>query len=112
MDRINLATQGQIPGYLIKGLTRHQKVFRPADWAERLTGVITLFVGVRRPGLHIATTELAMPVVAAGLKCLFVSEELREICPDAFSFVMGFAANNELLMSGQTAPLIAVGSPD
>ena len=112
MDRIHLATHGQIPGYLIKGLTRHPQVFRPADWGERLTGVITLFVGVRRPGLHIASTELAMPVVAAGLKCLFVSEEPREICPDASSFVMGFAADNALLISGQTAPLLAVSLPD
>jgi len=113
MDRIDLATQGQIPGYLIRGVTRRQKVFRPGDWAERLKGVITLFVGERRPGLHVASTRLAMPVVvSAGIKCLFVSDELRLICPDAFEFAMGFATDNELFVSGHNAPLIAVVSQD
>jgi len=112
MDRIELATQGRIPGYLIRGVTQRQKVFRPGDWADRLKGVIKLFVGERRPGLHVASTRLAMPVVSAGIKCLFVSEELRLICPDAFEFVMGFAKDNELLVSGHDAPLIAVVPTD
>ncbi|WP_179400968.1 DUF3579 domain-containing protein [Burkholderia guangdongensis] len=108
MDRINLTTQGQISGYLIKGITHRQKVFRPGDWGERLMGVITLFVGERRPGLHIASTRLAMPIVSGGIKCLFVSDELRSICPDAFEFVMRFAADNELPVDEQTAPLFSV----
>ncbi|EEA04141.1 conserved hypothetical protein [Burkholderia sp. H160] len=107
MDRFNLETQGQISGYLIEGLTHRQRVFRPGDWAERLKGVITLFVGERRPGLHIVSTRLAMPIVSAGHKCLFVSDELRLICPNAFEFVMNFAADNELPVSAQTAPLLA-----
>jgi hypothetical protein len=105
MDRITLETQGRMSGYLIKGITQRQKVFRPGDWPERLMGVITLFVGERRPGLHVASTRLAMPIVSGGLKCLFVSDELRAICPDAFAFVMNFAADNELPVDAQSAPL-------
>ncbi len=96
MDRIQLTTHEPIEGYLIKGMTHAQKTFRPGDWPERLTGVITLFVGERRPGIHIACTRLAMPVVDSGLKCLFVSDDLRSICPDAFEFVMRFAKDNDL----------------
>jgi hypothetical protein len=82
--------------YLIKGLTHHRKVFRPGDWAERLMGVIVLFVGERRPGIHIASTRLAMPLVDAGVKCLIVSSELRRVCPEAFDFVVRFAEDNDL----------------
>ncbi|AFT86156.1 DUF3579 domain-containing protein [Paraburkholderia phenoliruptrix] len=100
MDRIPLISQepveGAIQGHVIKGITHSQKSFRPGDWPERLTGVITLFVGERRPGIHIACTRLAMPVVDAGTKCLFVSEELRVVCADAFDFVMRFAKDNDL----------------
>ncbi|MFL9959344.1 DUF3579 domain-containing protein [Paraburkholderia nemoris] len=82
--------------YLISGLTHHRTVFRPADWAERLMGVIILFVGERRPGIHIASTRLAMPVVDTGVKCLIVSGELQSVCPEAFAFVARFAEDNDL----------------
>lgn len=82
--------------YLIKGLTDHRKIFRPSDWAERLMDVIVLFVGDRRPGLHAASTRLAMPVVDAGVKCLIVSGELRRACPEAFDFIIRFAEDNDL----------------
>ncbi|KLU20613.1 hypothetical protein EOS_40480 [Caballeronia mineralivorans PML1(12)] len=82
--------------YLIKGFTHDRKVFRPGDRAERLMGVITLFVGERRPGIHIAATRLAMPVVDAGVKCLIISAELQDVCPEAFDFVVRFAEDNRL----------------
>lgn len=84
--------------YLIKGVTRAGKTFRPGDWAERLTGVIALFVGERRPGAHVVFTRLAMPVVEAGVKCLVVAGELGLVCPEAFDFVVRFAEDNELLI--------------
>ncbi|RDJ97571.1 DUF3579 domain-containing protein [Paraburkholderia lacunae] len=90
--------------YLIRGITRQQNVFRPGDWAERLLGVITLFVGERRPGAHIASTRLAMPVVDAGIKCLVVSDELRRVCPEAFDFVARFAEDNDLPMDIRRMP--------
>lgn len=100
MDRIDLKGQ-DIEGYLIKGITHHGKIFRPGDWGERLTGVITLFVGERRPGIHIAYTRLAMPIIDGGLKCVFVSDELRSVCPGAFEFVMRFADDNDLLVEAR-----------
>jgi len=111
MDRIPLTTQetteGSIQGYLIVGITHSQKVFRPGDWPERLTGVITLFVGERRTGIHVACTRLAMPIVEAGTKCLFVSAELRSVCADAFDFVMRFASDNDLPVQTRRAQKLA-----
>ncbi|OAJ56830.1 hypothetical protein A6V36_32985 [Paraburkholderia ginsengiterrae] len=90
--------------FLIKGRTVSGKTFRPGDWAERLTGVITLFVGERRPGIHIACTRLAMPVVQAELKCLLVASELQLVCPAAFEFVARFAQDNDLPMEVDGMP--------
>jgi Protein of unknown function (DUF3579) len=82
--------------HLIVGTTRGGKTFRPGDWAERLAGVIALFVKEKRPGRSLASTWLAVPFVDDGIKCLTVSGELAHICPEAFEFVMQFAADNEL----------------
>lgn len=87
-----------IEHYLIRGETSQRGRFRPGDWAERLTGVITLFVGERCPGIHMASTRLAMPVVEQDIKCLRVAHELKHICPDAFDFVVRFARDNELVV--------------
>ncbi|ALE54422.1 hypothetical protein AC233_06630 [Burkholderia sp. HB1] len=114
MDRLPLTTQepieGAIQGYLIKGITHSQKTFRPGDWPERLAGVIALFVGEKRPGIHIACTRLAMPVIDAGIKCFFVSDELRAVCADAFDFAMRFAKDNDLPVDVRRAQRLA--SPD
>lgn len=84
------------PAHRIVGITHGGKPFRPGDWAERLAGVITLFVKARRPGCSVASTWLAVPFVDEGVRCLNVSGELAEICPEAFDFVMRFAKDNEL----------------
>lgn len=90
--------------FLIRGITLSGKTFRPGDWAERLTGVITLFVGERRPGIHIVCTRLAMPIVQADVKCLLVSSDLQLICPAAFEFVARFAEDNDLPMDFRRTP--------
>ena len=84
------------PVHRIVGMTHGGKPFRPGDWAERLAGVITLFVRERRPGCSVAATWLAVPLVQEGVRCLNVAGDLAEICPEAFEFVMRFAKDNEL----------------
>jgi hypothetical protein len=98
---------------LIVGMTDDGKTFRPGDWAERLAGVITLFVRERRPDAVVASTWLAMPCVVGGVRCLRVSAALIEVCPDAFDFVMRFAEENGLLVeSGGTHDGKHDGKPD
>lgn len=108
MDRIEVTERGRITGHLIRGITLGRKTFRPSDWPERLAGVITLFVGERRPGYPCALSRLAMPVVVDNVKCLFVPDELRTVCADAFAFAMQFAADNDLPVALQTAPALTV----
>lgn len=108
MDRIDINERGRLHGHLIRGVTHARKTFRPSDWPERLAGVITLFVGERRPGYPCALSRLAMPVVDGGVKCLFVSDELRDVCADAFDFAMPFAADNDLPVEVRSAPVLTV----
>ncbi|MGS0894719.1 DUF3579 domain-containing protein [Burkholderia stagnalis] len=108
MDRITVTERGRLDGHLIRGVTHARATFRPGDWPERLAGVIALFVGERRPGYPCALSRLAMPVIDGGAKCLFVSDELRGVCADAFDFAMQFAADNDLPVERRTAPALAV----
>ncbi|TMH11832.1 MAG: DUF3579 domain-containing protein [Betaproteobacteria bacterium] len=83
----------------IQGITRDGKVFRPSDWAERLAGAMASF---RPDGVHggkhafIGYSPLCVPRVINGVKYVIVNEQLREIEPMAWDFVMHFARDNEL----------------
>jgi len=83
----------------IQGLTRDGQAFRPSDWSERLAGAMSSF----RPGgvrggvaAHIGYSPYCVPRVVAGVKCVLVSEALKDIEPMAWDFVMNFARDNEL----------------
>ncbi len=81
----------------ILGLTHEGRSFRPSDWAERLAGALSSF----RPkgsgiGAHIGYSPYCVPRVVDGVKCVIVSEALRELEPMAWDFVMNFARDNEL----------------
>ncbi|MEC5408590.1 DUF3579 domain-containing protein [Paraburkholderia sp. MPAMCS5] len=89
-------TSDGVEHFLIRGVTSQRKVFRPGDWAERLSGVIALFVSERCPDKRGVGARLAMPVVMQDVKCLRIAYELRHLCPDAFDFVMRFASDNDL----------------
>lgn len=83
--------------FVIEGITRGGKPFRPSDWAERLAGALSSF----RPsglglGAHIGYSPYCVPRVVDGAKCVIVSEALREIELLAWEFVMNFARDNEL----------------
>lgn len=82
--------------HLVRGVTHGGKVFRPSDWPERLAGVIALFVREKQPGVGLAAYSLAVPHVEEGIRCLSVAPELSSACPEAFDFVIRFAADNAL----------------
>lgn len=84
--------------YLIRGETCSGKAFRPSDWAERLAGVITVFVGEKTGAIQPISTRFAMPVVRGDTKCLLVIDQLGETCPAALDFVLRFAQDNELVV--------------
>ncbi len=85
--------------YMIRGVTLDGQLFRPSDWAERLAGAMASF----RPdtsggiGAYIGYSPYCVPHAEAGIKCVVVSEALRDIELMAWDFVMNFARDNRLV---------------
>ena len=86
--------------FFIQGVTNAGKTFRPSDWAERLAGAMACFrpEGVRQGGIsaYIGYSPYCVPRVIDGVKCVIVSEALRDVEPMAWDFVMNFARDNHL----------------
>jgi len=82
----------------IQGLTLEGRTFRPSDWAERLAGAMSSFRpgGGAGMGSHIGYSPYCIPQVIDGVKCVRVSEALKDIEPMAWDFVMNFARDNHL----------------
>ena len=85
--------------YYIQGVTQDGRSFRPSDWAERLAGAMSSF----RPGgvqggigAFIGYSPYCVPRVIDGVKCVIVSEALKDVEPMAWDFVMNFARDNGL----------------
>lgn len=83
----------------IQGITLDGRIFRPSDWAERLAGAMSSF----RPGgtaggigAYIGYSPYCVPRLINGVKCVIVNEQLRELEPMAWDFVMNFARDNGL----------------
>ncbi len=86
--------------YFIQGITEEGKKFRPSDWAERLCGVLSSFVpSGRGPNARLKYSYYVRPMVMGDVKCVVVDEELKQIEPMAFDFVMNFARDNGLLIT-------------
>lgn len=84
--------------FFIQGITSDGRPFRPSDWAERLCGVMACFrpEGSGGPHAHLQYSPYVRPVVLAGVKSVVVNEELREVEPLAYHFVVDFAKDNDL----------------
>src|SRR5262245_43222503 len=80
------------PEIVIQGITESGRAFRPSDWAERLCGMMSVFVEDR----HLRYSRYLKPVIAAGIRCVVVDIKLEELDPAAFRFLMEFAKDNEL----------------
>ena len=82
----------------IRGLTTDGRTFRPSDWAERLAGLMARFrpVGLCRKEAHLGYSPYCVPTDVDGVRCLVVSESLRDIEPMAFDFLLNFARDNHL----------------
>lgn len=86
----------------IQGITRDGQTFRPSDWAERLAGAMSCFRpdGVRGGiGAFIGYSPLCVPRLINGVKCVIVSEALKDVEPMAWDFVMNFARDNQLQLT-------------
>jgi Protein of unknown function (DUF3579) len=82
----------EIVEFVIQGLTRDGKPFRPSDWAERLCGVMSAFGSDNR----MAYSPYVHPITANGVKCVVVDIRLERVEPMAYRFLISFAKDNEL----------------
>lgn len=77
---------------VIQGLTKAGRTFRPSDWAERLSGVLSTFGEDNR----MAYSPYVKPVTINGVKGVRVDKKLREVDPRAYNFLLAFARDNDL----------------
>ena len=78
--------------FIIVGLTKQGKKFRPSDWAERLCGVMSAFGAERKMkySFYVGLGDYN------GDKGVFVDGRLGEIEPMAYRFMLNFAQDNDL----------------
>jgi hypothetical protein len=85
--------------FFIQGVTQDGRAFRPSDWSERLAGAMSCFRpggGIGGIGAYIGYSPYCVPQVIDGVKCVIVSEALKDLEPMAWDFVMNFARDNDL----------------
>ena len=78
--------------FVILGVTRDGRTFRPSDWAERLCGVMSQFGADGR----MRYSPYVQPITEGGIRCVVVDAQLRDIEPLAYNFLLSFARDNEL----------------
>lgn len=84
--------QAQAQEVIIKGMTSAGRQFRPSDWAERLSGVMSSFGSDQK----MRYSPFVRPTTLGGIKCVIISPKLQEVEPRAFNFLMSFAKENDL----------------
>ena len=85
--------------FFIQGITKDGRTFRPSDWSERLAGAMSCFRpggGAGGIGAFIGYSPYCVPQLIDGVRCVIVSEALKDIEPMAWDFVMSFARDNNL----------------
>ena len=83
---------------LITGITLDGKPFRPSDWAERLCGVMA---GYRPEGDiamydHLGYSPWVKPTSMSGITGVLLNDQLKDLEPRAYEFVLSFARDNNL----------------
>ena len=87
--------------FIIIGLTRNGKKFRPSDWAERLCGVMSAFGAEKK----MKYSPYVGPGDYAGEKSVFVDGRLQEVEPMAYRFLLNFASDNDLQIVSGVCPI-------
>lgn len=85
-----------IKEFFILGVTSSGKQFRPSDWSERLCGAMSCFRKEGGRNAHLQYSPYVRPILLNGIRSVVVSEELRQIEPLAYHFVVDFAKDNDL----------------
>ncbi len=90
---------------VIQGLTSAGKKFRPSDWAERLSGVLSTFGTDHR----MSYSPYVKPMTIDGVKCVVVDKRIQEARPRVYSFLLNFARENDLKIIDGAGSAATVG---
>ncbi|MDH5301051.1 MAG: DUF3579 domain-containing protein [Gammaproteobacteria bacterium] len=81
-----------VKSIIIEGVTQDGRKFRPSDWAERMSGMLSTFGRDHR----IHYSPRLRPISVKGVKCIAITPDLAQTNPDVFALVMDFAKRNNL----------------
>ncbi|MCK0506301.1 DUF3579 domain-containing protein [Aromatoleum anaerobium] len=84
-----------IESFVIIGVTREGKTFRPSDWADRLCGIMSAFGADHR---MMYSPYVRPGCTLKGHKAVLVDARLYEIEPLAYKFLTNFAKDNDLVV--------------
>jgi len=87
--------QSNVKKIIIEGQTHAGRKFRPSDWAERMSGALSTFGRDHR----IRYSPLLQPLTINGVKCVALDPKLRDQHPEMYSYIMGWANGNDLVVS-------------
>ena len=88
------------PEIVIQSITESGETFRPSDWAERLSGMLSVFSADG----YLAYSPFLKPIIAGGVRCVAVDRVLENRDPAAYAFLLQFARDNQLqLRQGRKA---------
>jgi len=77
---------------IIQGITEDGRKFRPSDWAERMSGMLSTFGDDHR----IHYSPKLRPISIEGIKCIAIDTSLAESQPGIYQQIMEFARRNQL----------------
>lgn len=80
---------------IIEGKTQAGRKFRPSDWAERMSGALSTFGRDQR----IQYSPMLQPLIIDGIKCIVLDPKLQDHFPEMYTYIMGWADNNDLVVT-------------
>ena len=91
--------------FVIVGVTRENRKFRPSDWADRLFGIMSAFGSDNR----MTYSPYVRPgCTLQGDKSVVVDGRLHDVEPLAYKFLVNFAEDNNLKVEPIDPELSAV----
>jgi hypothetical protein len=73
-------------------MTTNGRKFRPSDWAERMSGMLSTFGRDQR----IRYSPLLYPMTVNGVKCISIDPDLQKCHPEMFTYILQWAESNRL----------------
>lgn len=88
---------------IIEGKTKAGRKFRPSDWAERMSGALSTFGRDQR----IRYSPMLQPLIIDGIKCIALDPKMQDQFPEMYTYIMGWADNNDLIVSEEDVTTVA-----